>query len=176
MQFHCVLAPKVLPCFWVTADRILSCLYDGKPECLIFSQQEASPWFTMLSIYSEIHSVKCINHIKWCAGLLLAGWVKCIPCQTRQPAGPLRKILIDTAVAFNQLGKHESSLRCAQACLCQRKGKPSGGGGGGRGAERRRQVLTCQWIEETTSPASQSSGLSVWRDALTCWDAAQWRK
>lgn len=120
-------------CLWATLDHLLSCLYDKKTWILIFSQQEVLPSFTMLSICSEIHSVKCINHIKWCVGLLLAAWVKCIPCQTRQPAGPLRKILIDTAVAFNQLGKHESSLRCVQACRCQQKGKQSGGGGGGGG-------------------------------------------
>lgn len=139
-SFHCAVASKCFALFlsncWSHSLLFIRQKKPKKEEFLIFSQQEALPWFTMLSIYSEIHSVKCINHIKWCVGLLLAGWVKCIPCQTRQPAGPLRKILIDTAVAFNQLGKHESSLRCAQACLCQRKGKQSGGGG--RDAEKRR--------------------------------------
>lgn len=62
-----------------------------------------------------------INHIKLWIGLLLNSCVKCISCQTIQPAGPQRKILIDTAVAFNQLRKNESSLLCMKASVCQKK-------------------------------------------------------
>lgn len=71
MQFYRVVASTWFVSFVFTFCPVYM---TKKTECLIFSQQEVLPSFTMLSICSEIHSVKCINHIKWCVGLLLAGW------------------------------------------------------------------------------------------------------
>lgn len=154
-------------------------MWQKKPKCLIFSQREVLLSFTMLSIYPEIHSVKCINHIKWCVGLLLAGWVKCIPCQTRQPAGPLRKILIDNAVAINQLGKHESSLRCVQASLCWRKWKWSGGGGGRDVKKGREEDKFLHVSRSRKAPhLHPNPGMFLLeKDAIPTWRvSAPWRK